>query len=107
MTEKNIFFFQTENLWKRFQLFKKKPEGVRLIYGIGFNLYLLDIIVLGFGINRFYCALSIFNFVLRIRWAYPKYDTPDFKVGDGKKEPGVPPEGFKKARMTFPKGRKK
>lgn len=76
MAEKNILLFQTENLWKKFQLFKKKPKGVRTIYVIGFNFYFLDIIILGIGINRFYAAFSILNIVLRIRWAYPKYEKP-------------------------------
>lgn len=63
-----------EVLWKKYlrrDLGKWKHGSFQ--YLIGFNLAILDIILVGGALNRYHLSLCCLNFCVRIRWSSPEY----------------------------------
>lgn len=69
----DLFRFQFDNLWKNYLKRWKvdKKPGKRIMYLIGLNIYMMDILLIGFGLNIYYFAMAFMNFTIRIRWGYP------------------------------------
>lgn len=63
-----------EVLWKKYlrrELGKWKHGPFQYIFG--FNVCIVDIILIGGALNRYHFTLSILNFCVRIRWNSPEY----------------------------------
>ncbi len=77
-TEQTIFKekkgISFEVLWKKYlrrELGKWKHGMFQ--YLIGFNVAILDIVLIGGAINRYHLTLCVLNFGVRIRWSSPEY----------------------------------
>lgn len=63
-----------EVLWKKYlrRELGKWKHG-RFQYLLGFNLAILDIVLIGGALNRHHLSLCCLNFCIRIRWSSPEY----------------------------------
>ena len=63
-----------ENLWKKFfhRELGKLTHG-EWQYILGFNLAIMDVVLIGFACNASHFTFVIFNFGIRIRWKSIKY----------------------------------